>query len=1050
MELSSEVKKLRKFDLIETNTYFYLIGLHQGLHYILKIYREKPNILNVYHYPSSYKEVKIKEEIISKKRCYGFLGFIKFTQGYYMLFITKRKKVGNIGPNKIYEIQETLCIPLEKQTYSFTSMFSKDDEKKYRDLFNSFDLTKNFYFSYDYDLSQSLANNMKNEKSYEKYIWNSYLLDYALQAGMKKEFLISIIHGYIGQKIVSINNKEIYILLIGRRSRYFAGTRYLKRGIHDDGNVANFVETEQIVYEMGSLIDTKSKGSFSSYIQVRGSIPLYWSQTISKVNPKPDVILGKNDPLYQSTQHHFNNLFQRHGSPVICFDLTKQNERHPRESILGKKYRECVQFLNKLLPIENQIILNQWDLKQKSNSQDFHYETNYVIEKMKDSTSFFYTYKQKVQEQKGVIRTNCIDCLDRTNYMQLLIGIYIFHCQLESLKIINDSKMNISASSLEELYEELGNSIAQQYGGSNMVSAGINNKGLFGDIMNSFTRYYSNNFIDENKQHAMNLFLGNFLPEKESINLWELDSDLFLHYADESIVFTTNIFDSPLSTDFLRFKKTSKKNLYSNERSSKELNFSHFYKENKPTLLKYNNKKLERIQVQGQHHPNNESIFLLKDRDDLSELFYKHLKQKGTPQEIFKDKLEDYQIYEEYCEPIHPKKYYDKTIKFVQDTMKVDIDVYEDYFKIKNYNLDLIPEEENDSNGSQQNNLVSKFLNTGLLEKMRKELCKDQNINGQFIKTCFIGKEAVDFVIKNLQIEDREIAVELLNLLQNGQVFHHISFRYHFEDDTNLYRFIQDDPIHILNSIQHKKTNNPLLLSQILMDKISMIFKSHHPIKTPGKNQFQKELDLNIVKNSEEFKEFDLLTNELQGIDISVLNEKEKIVFFINLFNTLFIHGCLILYQGKIDGNIKLTFYKTTYYRVGIFLFSLYDIKHGILRKNQKNYGSILDTFCKDDPRINFCINKVDPRILFLLCQSTYPIFQPFSVNNIEEELQSFARLFYLENIKVRGDLLILPKIFLHYRSDFGDVQNTIKKSLKETDELYLKLNKSKLNIGYK
>ena len=37
--------------------------------------------------------------------------------------------------------------------------------------------------------------------------------------------------------------------LIARRSRYFAGARYLKRGVNDEGNVANEVETEQIVFE---------------------------------------------------------------------------------------------------------------------------------------------------------------------------------------------------------------------------------------------------------------------------------------------------------------------------------------------------------------------------------------------------------------------------------------------------------------------------------------------------------------------------------------------------------------------------------------------------------------------------------------------------------------------------------------------------------------------------------------------------------------------------------------------------------------------------------
>ncbi len=44
-------------------------------------------------------------------------------------------------------------------------------------------------------------------------------------------------------------NHVVYVTLIARHSRYFTGARYLKRRVNDEGNVANEVETEQIVYE---------------------------------------------------------------------------------------------------------------------------------------------------------------------------------------------------------------------------------------------------------------------------------------------------------------------------------------------------------------------------------------------------------------------------------------------------------------------------------------------------------------------------------------------------------------------------------------------------------------------------------------------------------------------------------------------------------------------------------------------------------------------------------------------------------------------------------
>lgn len=42
-------------------------------------------------------------------------------------------------------------------------------------------------------------------------------------------------------------------------------------------------------------------------------------------------------------------------------------------------------------------------------------------------------------------------------------------------------------------------------------------------------RFYSNKYTDSEKQDAINLFLGNFVPRRGRPQLWELDSDQYLH-----------------------------------------------------------------------------------------------------------------------------------------------------------------------------------------------------------------------------------------------------------------------------------------------------------------------------------------------------------------------------------------------------------------------------------------------------------------------------------------------------------------------------------------
>lgn len=120
----------------------------------------------------------------------------------------------------------------------------------------------------------------------EKFVWNFYLVKDLLNIIKFKKWIMPVVHGYINMlskdSIYRINfidleyhSKKLSIVLIARRSRHFAGVRYLRRGIDHEGNVANFVETEQIVYDPNKSFDDKPV--FSSFILIRGSIPIFWS-----------------------------------------------------------------------------------------------------------------------------------------------------------------------------------------------------------------------------------------------------------------------------------------------------------------------------------------------------------------------------------------------------------------------------------------------------------------------------------------------------------------------------------------------------------------------------------------------------------------------------------------------------------------------------------------------------------------------------------------------------------------------------------------------------
>jgi hypothetical protein len=136
-----------------------------------------------------------------KKLCtaYGIVGFVKFLNGYYLTLVTQRKEVGCIGGNFIYSIKATENFPIkprdEPETNAFKMIWRKLNKKlsqtaseiaenRYLGLFQFIDMTKDFFFSYTYDITHSLQfNYMVTKKSdcianpQEMFEWNHYQID---------------------------------------------------------------------------------------------------------------------------------------------------------------------------------------------------------------------------------------------------------------------------------------------------------------------------------------------------------------------------------------------------------------------------------------------------------------------------------------------------------------------------------------------------------------------------------------------------------------------------------------------------------------------------------------------------------------------------------------------------------------------------------------------------------------------------------------------------------------------------------------------------------
>jgi hypothetical protein len=132
---------------------------------------------------------------------------------------------------------------------------------------------------------------------------------------------------------------------------------------------------------------------------------------------------------------------------------------------------------------------------------------------------FRETYKEDMQLQTGICRTNCIDCLDRTNAAQFSIGKKAFGHQLHALGVISSPDLGFDSDAIDmliEMYHDHGDTLAWQYTGSALVNRMDTYRRTKSrqwsshsrDLLENVRRYYTNSLLDADKQAAMDLFLG--------------------------------------------------------------------------------------------------------------------------------------------------------------------------------------------------------------------------------------------------------------------------------------------------------------------------------------------------------------------------------------------------------------------------------------------------------------------------------------------------------------------------------------------------------------
>ncbi|XP_014270800.1 phosphatidylinositol-3-phosphatase SAC1 [Halyomorpha halys] len=460
-----------------------------------------------------------KQSIAEKKIIYGILGIMRLLAGQYLVVVTGRTKIGVIWKREVFQMDsaEVICF---SQSINHLNDKQKKIEKEYISMLESILATPHFYFSYSYDLSHTVQrlhsmppdffNTPIYRRAEQNFVWNEYLLSDLGKNSSVSRFCLPIIHGYVSITSIVINGKPFSLIIVSRRSKERAGTRLFTRGIDSNGNVANFIETEQIV-------ETESERV--SFVQTRGSMPFFWQQYPNlKLKPRPTIIQEENHTAAFSK--HFKKQLMDYGKQVIV-NLVDQSGS---EGKLEEFYRMLVNESKNT------------DLKYES--FDFHKECSklrydrlkilidrlaYDLEQM--SVAMIAGDGKILSQQQGVFRTNCIGSQDRTNVVQSLLAKANLTHILQRLAILEEGQTVEDQVYLENTYNALwcdhGDLLSIQYAGTGALKTDYTRTGertrvgIIRDEINLLVRYYKNNFQDGFRKDALDLLLGHYRVSSE-------------------------------------------------------------------------------------------------------------------------------------------------------------------------------------------------------------------------------------------------------------------------------------------------------------------------------------------------------------------------------------------------------------------------------------------------------------------------------------------------------------------------------------------------------
>ncbi|XP_056911468.1 synaptojanin-1 isoform X9 [Takifugu flavidus] len=449
---------------------------------------------------SSAEKEAIKNTYTKVVDAYGILGVLRLNLGDSMLHslvvVTGCSSVGKVQDSEVFRVTQTDFISLKNDP--------GDEERiaEVRKLLSS----GHFYFAWSssgisMDLSLNAHRRILEDTTDNRFFWNQSLHLHLKHYGVNcDDWLLRLMCGGVEVRTIYAGHKQAKACIFSRLSSERAGTRFNVRGTNDDGQVANFVETEQVIF-----LDDR----VSSFIQIRGSIPLFWEQPGIQVGSHRVKLSRGFEANAPAFERHFTALRRLYGKQVIINLLGSKEGEH----MLSKAFQSHLRASEHAATVKMVNFDYHQNVKGGKTDKLHSILKPYLSKFLEECGFFFYSGESGIAStQGGTIRTNCLDCLDRTNSVQAFFALEMLPRQLEKMGLTEKPQL---VARFQEVFRTMwsanGDSVSKIYAGTGALD-GKAKAGKLKDGARSVTRTIQNNFFDTSKQEAIDILrLGSTL-----------------------------------------------------------------------------------------------------------------------------------------------------------------------------------------------------------------------------------------------------------------------------------------------------------------------------------------------------------------------------------------------------------------------------------------------------------------------------------------------------------------------------------------------------------